>query len=773
MPIDKSVKKRLEENRKELDQNTKEVMGYGSTMAKIIDPNINKIDYEKMSINNIKSTSANLFNIKGKDKDSQIPLNELFYAQIMSINNLDPNELDSVMNTTRYRMREYSVLVKELPEIRNVLNLLADDVVYPNASGLSGIRIEFKNNTGTEGESDTDLIKYFRPLDDISNTLSAKRLYSFDIEKETKQRIKSTAIYGCTIVCTIPYFSIVNDLLYNDYKIHKMGESTNLVANNEYYFNDFQKDVVDRISESYDIKESTYKNREDDSRVNKLISKMTSKESHINFLEHSFYSQSDVDLITTLLSKESDSLISNNEHYVANKSGDIYDILNKAPSGEADDSRINQLQPYLEEIKDRKKLKLNIDKIKGCTTEILDLNSTLPLFIKDELMGVLLLQQESDQLKATVGSSLKLLMQNATFNTGTLADGSDYRTKMKTLLMQDLGDILEKNIDKKLLRNNPQLIEELEFLLENSSTEDLLKTKIRFVPAEYLTMYKLGDGLSSNGGLESNLMGTSMLEESKPYIHALIGLNKSALINEVFYSKPRYLFKIPHSNDAAGLTKIMDHVRLFRNVLPSLKDVGEPNVMNNSLRSYHTVLVPQLPDGSDLFTIEKLDTEYHQQNEELVGRLRNAATQPFGYPADVLDPSQQIDFAKKIANINMNTLIKVLAIQKAFTIPLSEECTKRLRCLTGNNTLEVIVTFDPPKEITDSITSEMLNTINNISEIYAKMIEEDPEIPKERKELMKFNVNKELITDLLGSERYEKVKKKTIIRGVPSDEVIE
>ena len=166
MPIDKSVKKRLEENRKELDQNTKEVMGYGSTMAKIIDPNINKIDYEKMSINNIKSTSANLFNIKGKDKDSQIPLNELFYAQIMSINNLDPNELDSVMNTTRYRMREYSVLVKELPEIRNVLNLLADDVVYPNASGLSGIRIEFKNNTGTEGESDADLLKYFRPLDD-------------------------------------------------------------------------------------------------------------------------------------------------------------------------------------------------------------------------------------------------------------------------------------------------------------------------------------------------------------------------------------------------------------------------------------------------------------------------------------------------------------------------------------------------------------------------------------------------------------------------------
>ena len=187
-----------------------------------------------------------------------------------------------------------------------------------------------------------------------------------------------------------------------------MGESSNLVANNEYYFDDFQRDVVDRISESYDIKESTYKNREDDSRVNQLIKKMTSKESHINFLEHSFYSQSDVDLITTLLSKESDSLISNNENYVANKSGDIYDILNKTPSGEADDSRINQLQPHLEEIKDRKKLKLNIDKIKGCTTEILDLNSTLPLFIKDELMGVLLLQQESDQLKATVGSSLKL-----------------------------------------------------------------------------------------------------------------------------------------------------------------------------------------------------------------------------------------------------------------------------------------------------------------------------------------------------------------------------
>ena len=94
MPADRSIKKKLEENRRELDQNTKEVMGYGSTMAKIIDPNINKIDYEKMSINNIKSNSANLFNIKGKDKETQIPLNELFYAQVMSVNQIDPNELE-------------------------------------------------------------------------------------------------------------------------------------------------------------------------------------------------------------------------------------------------------------------------------------------------------------------------------------------------------------------------------------------------------------------------------------------------------------------------------------------------------------------------------------------------------------------------------------------------------------------------------------------------------------------------------------------------------
>ena len=173
------VRKELEANRQQLEQSSKEIKGYGRTISKIIDPTTNDINFDNISVSNAKSISSNLFNMRGKDSQTDYQIAQLLYAQMSGANDLTEDALEELIMSHRHSYKEYDILVKEMSEIGRALDLMASDVVFPNAIGKSGLKITFKNNDeGKNGERVSDLLKYLRPLDDISLTLSSKRLYS-------------------------------------------------------------------------------------------------------------------------------------------------------------------------------------------------------------------------------------------------------------------------------------------------------------------------------------------------------------------------------------------------------------------------------------------------------------------------------------------------------------------------------------------------------------------------------------------------------------------
>jgi hypothetical protein len=118
-------------------------------------------------------------------------------------------------------------------------------------------------------------------------------------------------------------------------------------------------------------------------------------------------------------------------------------------------------------------------------------------------------------------------------------------------------------------------------------------------------------------------------------------------------------------------------------------------------------------------------------NTEYLKQLRNAATGTIGYPADLLDPSQTVDFAKKITNINMNTLVKVVGIQRDLALPLSELCTKRLKFALGDEKLEVSISIDPPGELSSNVTSESMDKVTAQLDMYDRLIDNDPDLSDE------------------------------------------
>ena len=150
---------------------------------------------------------------------------------------------------------------------------------------------------------------------------------------------------------------------------------------------------------------------------------------------------------------------------------------------------------------------------------------------------------------------------------------------------------------------------------------------------------------------------------------------------------------------------------------------------------------------------------------ELLRYLRNQATLPIGYPADLLDPSQTMDFAKKISNINAYTLLKVISMQQAMTISLSELITKRMKYMTGLDQLEAKVEFIPPKDTYQDLSLESLDKVTRMLESYEVMIDNNNEIRDDEKDIMKAKLTKKLLGEYLDMEILNQTHDEVIVEG--------
>ena len=484
------VRKELEENREHLEQSSKEIKGYGRTISKIIDPSTREINFDNLSVSNARAISSNLFNMKGKDKGSDYQISQLLYAQMSGANEVTQDALEDLMASNRHSYKEYDILVKEMSEIGRAIDLMASDVVFPNAVGKSGLKVEFRNNNeNANGERYSDLIKFLRPLEDISLTLSSRRLYNFNLEKEVMDRVKSVMKYGATMVVTIPYSNIANDLLYDAYKRNKMlGESYVPTKESFFYINDLEKDVLDRMQAAYENKQSEQLKDikqafgESKPMLQDIIGNSESTYGY-DLIDMTYYTQSDVDEVASAIresyKEDPEDLVTGNESYRPNASGDIYSLIAGKEDSVVRDNNGNFTQDEfakLEDLKEKRKLKFNIDKIKGCTSDILDLKRTLPLFIKNELMGVMCIKEENEFSNQRMGTSLKMLLtpdQTEMYSMSNV-NGST-KEKMRRIILDDMSNTLRRNLSKKLLRNNPTLIEDIEYLLDEEDIESLLK----------------------------------------------------------------------------------------------------------------------------------------------------------------------------------------------------------------------------------------------------------------------------------------------------------
>ena len=755
------LNKENEEIESKIDKLTKAGRGYGTMVErKIITPNIQELELDNFGINNVASIQDTLFNLRGKDKYSKYKINDLIYADLYA-DKANRKEIEELMRNRLRRNVEYNYMVSNMMELGTAMDQLADDVIFPNSAVKSGINIEFIGNDKEKpGERDEDLMKYFDPLQDITSSLRARRMYNFNMEDVVRGLVVDLATYGYQLAATIPYKSIATDLLFkadqekNQYKgrYDKVGES--------YYIDSNIKGFAEGL---YDIYENNKINNfvaKGEMMMNN-ISELSPHAEELNEIFHNMpYSISDVDSVIHYL-KESEDLYEDINTVGVTSGGSLTDLIKRGDASkedadiENDSNNTYDNSSILEELKRKKNKKFLIDNIKGCTFEFLDINKIQPIFIKDQLVGVYVVDIIRDNDKYKLGHSLSNILNASNLDDG-INLGDAYKNKMKSVILKDIENILRRNIDKTFIRNNPNLLEDIEWILDSGGIENLMNQRIRFIPAEYLTLFTIGKGP----------LGQSLLEKSRTYAMMHINLNKSDAMNKIYLEKPRVKMTITDNGNVDSQATIAQAVNNVRNQMPRLTDVGIPDIATQSvMAAYQTVIVHRNANDQEAVSIDQLPVVEIPDHSEYLRYLRNQATLPIGYPADLLDPSQNLDFAKKISNINANTLIKVISFQKRLTLPLSELATKRIKYMTGLNRIEAKVTFNLPKDINTDITIEALDKIMRTYESYELVVENNPTLDEKEKEILKAKLSKKLLSEYLDFEILDDLEKETIVEG--------
>mgnify|MGYP003522663956 FL=1 len=517
----KITTKDIQDNRDKIEEIQKSTQGYGRTIDKLIKPEIKSIDYSKWNVSsrNIHNT---LFSLKGNDTKEKINIGDLIYSS-MTNDALATLNIQDILAGRLKMNKEFDYLITSMPELGTSLRALADDVVYGNTVIKSSIKLEFKGSNLPFEDQLEEYEKYFRPMKNVSATLHAKKIFNYDIDRETKELVFNLGVYGYQIIAQVPYTKIVNDLLY--YKEGNKGIK---------YFNQYKEAVADlgsakkAFSENYNNELKSTKDHvsiPDTLRISEAKTILDITNTDINDIRDKLksmisplpYTISDIDEVEAYL----ESISINGEPEPINVAKDLGDLMNVSES------------ESIETMKEKRNKKFNIDNIKGSTYDVLNVNQIVPIFIKNELLGVYVIDEKADNDNSVkIGVTLQNILGGTSKNRNDkFGNGNDsYTENLKGLVLADIANVLNRNIDKKFLRNNPNLIEDIEFIMAQFDSDAIYNSKVRFISAEYLTLFTIGPGL----------LGTSLLVYAKEYANMYINLLKADIIQKMFYQTDKF-----------------------------------------------------------------------------------------------------------------------------------------------------------------------------------------------------------------------------------------
>ena len=358
--------------------------------------------------------------------------------------------------------------------------------------------------------------------------------------------------------------------------------------------------------------------------------------------------------------------------------------MNSGSFNEATGVRKNVENKIAERSVSSARIEKMFETITGESIEYLDNTRTIPILVGNRLIGAFYIEYTHQDVEHYMGLR-QLMNSNMVSSSDTTAFGIRTEEQEETLGRLVFGDIIkplvEKNMDTKFLKNNPDALKTIQTLLKENEVSETASaatvdrqngfnmSRIIFIPAEELIFKRNG-----KTGLGESRFNLALV----PANAAILG-NESYLAYLLIDSKGMSFISIPQGlsevQGEEGTNPLMDQFNDMRITRTRLRDL--------TLNNYdlgHKMIFQQKPDSGQDVSINTIQIPAPELDDNRIQQWIQQATDIVGYNSALFNSVDgSVEFARNLFEMNEMKMLQLLTCRSNKIRPSSELATRLLR----------------------------------------------------------------------------------------------
>lgn len=380
------------------------------------------------------------------------------------------------------------------------------------------------------------------------------------------------------------------------------------------------------------------------------------------------------------------------------------------------------------------------DIVSDCYIKLINPMQIIPIKIMDKIIGYYYIQEtEEAPLSGVISSTLYYNRVEDTHKDHTI--------------VSSIAEQIVKSFNKDFLKEN---IKFKELIVEAINYYNLNEKKIKFqfIPAEYMVEFKIDEDENGNG--------TSMIKKSLFYAKLYLMLLLFKIMSIILYSNDTKINYIKSSGiDKNVINKVQEIARMKQSRQINMYDLFNYTTLINKIGNGNEMFVPVGRSNERAIETEILSGQDIQLNSDLLEMLKNSYILATGVPAAILNYLNEADFAKVIEQNNTKFNGRVINYQMDLNVGITEMYKKIMKWSTNINPNLIdnfTFSFQPPRNTSGVIKSEMISTYNSLLDFYIQLYMGDNANQDPENEILIREFKKGLAKDLMPMLNFDKIE---------------
>lgn len=353
---------------------------------------------------------------------------------------------------------------------------------------------------------------------------------------------------------------------------------------------------------------------------------------------------------------------------------------------------------------------VNADKIKeipGAVYRVLKHENVIPIYIENVCLGYYYLEFKYGEPNEDIDRS-KLLLNN-TFDTVKKEDMKNDHD----IIIKYIARKISANIDTKFINNNQDLKEEIYTILKYNQTFNMdfstNSIMVTFLPP--------GDVVHHYFALDDDLhRGISDLEDSLIPALFWVLLELTTTMGIATRSQDHRVYWVRQNVETNIAKTLMNVVNQLKKGNMGIRQIQSINSILGIIGKYNDYVVPVGPSGDAPITFDTIQGQQIDTPKELMDKYEENAVNATDVPLELVNSTNQADYATRYVMQNSKFLRKVLKRQAIEERNLSDIFQRIYNLEYGTNYRSIRIQLPPPLFLS-SVNG--LALINNVVE-YAK-----------------------------------------------------